>query len=138
MLPKLELVFVGLTGPDVFLAEACHPIHTRRYEETVPMNAGILWKSVRHINAHTIPLYCFDGWAMDLAVESPTVSAQARREFVINFFSNQVKHFDAPNHFIRERRPVRCNDRSVIFAGLARRVFLANPRRVPNAVPGIF
>ena len=44
---------------------------------------------------------------MNLAIESPTVSAKATREFMINFFSDQVKYFDSIDYLIRERRSVR-------------------------------
>jgi hypothetical protein len=39
---------------------------------------------------------------MNLAVESPTISAEAGCKLVIHFFSNEMKHFDAFDHFIRE------------------------------------
>src|SRR5215471_3226352 len=71
---------------------------------------------------------------MDLAIESPTVSAKARCEFVINFFSDEVKYFDAVNHFIRERRPVRCDYRGIVFAGFARRVLLLVPSGTPHYI----
>jgi hypothetical protein len=71
---------------------------------------------------------------MDLAIESPTVSAKARREFVINFFSDEVKYFDAINHFIRERRPVRCDYRGIVFAGFARRILLLAPSGTPHYI----
>jgi hypothetical protein len=74
---------------------------------------------------------------MDLTVESPTVSAKARREFVINFFSNEVKYFDASNHFIRERRPVRSDYWSIIFARFTRRILLPIGLRIPRLFSGL-
>jgi hypothetical protein len=100
------------------------------------MYTGVFRKLVRHVNAYTVSLHRFDRWAMDLAIESPTVSAKARREFVINFFSNEVKYFDASNHFIRERRPVRCDYWSIVFARFTGRILLAICLRIPPDILG--
>ena len=124
VLPKLKLVFIGLAGLDIFLAKPRHSIHTRWYKQTVPMNTGVFRKLVRHVNAHTVSLHRFDRWAMDLAIESPTVSAKAWCEFVINFFSDEVKYFDARNDFIGERRSVRGDYWSIVFARFTGRILL--------------
>jgi hypothetical protein len=73
---------------------------------------------------------------MDLAIKSPTISAKARREFVINFFGDEVKHFDASNDFIRERRPVRCDYRNIFFARFTGRILLPICRRIPLDILG--
>src|SRR5262249_18478861 len=119
-------------------AEARHSIHIRRYQQTMPVNAGVFLQLICHIDAHTVPLYCFDRWAMDLAVESPTISAKTWREFVINFFSDEVKYFDAINHFKGERRSVRCDYWSIVFARLARRIFPLSCLRISPDILGIF
>jgi hypothetical protein len=75
---------------------------------------------------------------MDLAIKSPTVGAKARREFVINFFSNEVKYFDASNGFVRERRPVRCDYRGIVFSRFTRRILLAIFWRIPRDILGTF
>src|SRR6516165_2953240 len=104
----------------------------------MPVNAGVFRKLIRHIDAHTVFLYCFDRWAMDLAIESPTVSAKARCEFVINLFRDEVKYFDPSNHFKGERRSVRCDHWSIVFARLARRIFLLSCLRISLDMFGIF
>src|SRR6516165_5607555 len=138
VLPQPKLVFVGLARSNIFLAEARHSIHTRWYQQTVPVNAGVFRKLIRHIDAHTVPLDCFDRWAVDLAIESPTISAKAWREFVINFFSDEVKYFDSINHFKGERRSVRCDYWSIVFARLARRIFVLICLRIFPDILGIF
>jgi hypothetical protein len=62
---------------------------------------------------------------MDLAIESPTISAKSWRELVINLFSDEVKHFDASHHFIRECRPVRRDYGSIVFARFTGRILLS-------------
>jgi hypothetical protein len=51
----------------------------------MPVNTGIFRKPVRDVNAETVPLYSFNGWAMNLAVEPPAMSAKSWSEFVINW-----------------------------------------------------
>jgi hypothetical protein len=75
---------------------------------------------------------------MDLAIKSPTISAKARREFVINFFGDEVKHFDASNDFVRERRPVRCDYWSIVFARFTGRILLPICWRIPPDILGTF
>ena len=99
VLPELKLVFVGLAGLDSFLAKPRHSIHTGGHKHTMPVNTGVFWKLVRDVNAHPIPLHNLNGWAMNLAIESPAMSAKSWREFVINFFSDQMEYFDASRHF---------------------------------------
>src|SRR3974390_1442851 len=57
-------------------------------------------------------------------LKPPTISAKTRGEFVIHFFGNEMKYLDASNHFIRERRPVRCDYWSIVFARFTGREFL--------------
>ena len=106
-------------------------------QQTVPVNAGVFRKLIRHIDAHAVPLYCFDRWTMNLAIESPTVSAKARGEFVINFFSDEVKYFDSINYFKGERRSVRCDYWSIVFARLARGIFPLSCLRISPDILGI-
>jgi hypothetical protein len=75
---------------------------------------------------------------MDLAIESPTVSAKSWREFVINFLSDQMKYFNASNHFIREGRSVRRDYRSIVFAGFTRRIVPLIRLSVSHVVLRIF
>jgi hypothetical protein len=75
---------------------------------------------------------------MDLAIESPTISAKAWREFVINFFSDEMKYFGASDHFIRERRPVRCDYWSIVFARLTGRKLLPICWCIPPDILGTF
>jgi hypothetical protein len=75
---------------------------------------------------------------MDLAIESPTISAKARCEFVINFFGDEVKHFDASNNFVRERRPVRCDYWSIVLARFTGRILLPICWRISPDILGTF
>jgi hypothetical protein len=136
VLLKLKLVFIGLARRNIFLTKSRDSIHTRRYKQTVPVNTGAFRKLVRHVNAHTVSLHSLDRWAVDLAIESPTISAKAGCEFVINFFSDEMKYFDASNHFIRERRSVRCDYRSIVFTRFTRRILLPICRRIPPYIVG--
>ena len=54
-----------------------------------------LRKLVRHVNAHTVPFHSLNGRTMDLAIEPPAISAKSWREFMLNFFSNQMKDLRA-------------------------------------------
>jgi hypothetical protein len=77
---------------DGLLAKFPHCVHTARHMDTVPVNSGIFRKFVRHVDADLVPLRNFNGWAMNLTIEPPAVSAKSWREFVINFFSNQMEY----------------------------------------------
>src|ERR1700719_4638221 len=88
------------------------------------MNTGVFRKTVCDVHAQTIVLHCFHRWAMDLAIESPAMGSESRGKFVIDLFGNQMKNLHPIDKLVRECRPVRLDDRGVIFAGFARRELL--------------
>ena len=79
----------------------------------MPVDGGVLGQLVGHEDAHAVALDHFDGWAWALAVVTPHVDLEARRDLAHHRFGHQVEFLDAVVHAPGQGPPVERDHRVV-------------------------
>jgi hypothetical protein len=96
--PRLEFVDIGLAHGNGALVQTAHAVHAAGQTLTVPVNGGVLGQLVGHEDADAVAFDHFDGGSRALAVVTPHVHLEARRNLAHHGLGHQVEFLDAVVH----------------------------------------